>query len=303
MNVIVGIDGHPRRADAVALGADLARLDGGRLVIAHVYPWSRYAERLGNAYEVTVRVDAKELLNEATSHLEPGSFELRAIPDMSVPRALHRLAAEERAELIVVASTHHGPVGRTLLGATSDRIVQGSPVPVAIAPHGYTGHGPPARIGVAYDGSGEARHGLVWAARLARRLNAAVHVLEVHEPLNLVGAYPGAAYPYDELDRTMREDSQHTLETAVADLPHDVRPAGALLEGPVPQALADAAERLDLGLLVVGSRGYGPHSAVLLGSVAHGLSHVSPCPLVVLPRSAAGAEAEPGELSATTATG
>jgi nucleotide-binding universal stress UspA family protein len=39
-----------------------------------------------------------------------------------------------------------------------------------------------------------------------------------------------------------------------------------------------------MGLLVVGSCGYGPLRRVLLGSVAASLLHAAPCPVIVCPR-------------------
>jgi nucleotide-binding universal stress UspA family protein len=45
-----------------------------------------------------------------------------------------------------------------------------------------------------------------------------------------------------------------------------------------------ASERLDL--LVLGSRGYGPLGAVVLGSVSNALVRTANCPIVVVPRSA-----------------
>jgi nucleotide-binding universal stress UspA family protein len=38
--------------------------------------------------------------------------------------------------------------------------------------------------------------------------------------------------------------------------------------------------------LVLGSRGYGPFGAVVLGSVSNALVRTAHCPLVVVPRSA-----------------
>jgi nucleotide-binding universal stress UspA family protein len=55
-----------------------------------------------------------------------------------------------------------------------------------------------------------------------------------------------------------------------------------LLDGNAAGQLAQASERLDL--LVVGSRGYGPLGAVVLGSVSNALVRTARCPLVVLPR-------------------
>ena len=285
MNIIVGIDGRDQKTDALALGTDLARLGGGRLLVTYVYPWSPSSVRLGAAYARTLREDAEQLLRDATQDLDGVDAETRAVPDLSTPRALHHLAEEEHADLIVVGSPHRGPVGRTLLGSTGERVMHGSPVPVAIAPRGYAPSGTAKRIGVAYDGSPEARNALSWASKLAAGIGATVTVLEVYEPVPVVTGYPGAGYPYDELDRTMREESRRELDEAVASLPAEVEPSGVMLNVPVAHALAEAAN--DLDLLVMGSRGYGPQRAVMLGGVAHALSHTSPCPVIVLPRGAA----------------
>jgi nucleotide-binding universal stress UspA family protein len=59
---------------------------------------------------------------------------------------------------------------------------------------------------------------------------------------------------------------------------------GALLDGDAATQIAKASEHLDL--LVLGSRGYGPLGAVLLGSVSSALVRTARCPVVVIPRSA-----------------
>jgi nucleotide-binding universal stress UspA family protein len=63
-----------------------------------------------------------------------------------------------------------------------------------------------------------------------------------------------------------------------------------LLKGD-PQALL-ARESGQLDLLVVGSRGFGPLRAVLLGSVSSGLVRSAESPLVVVPRGS-DADSEP----------
>jgi nucleotide-binding universal stress UspA family protein len=58
---------------------------------------------------------------------------------------------------------------------------------------------------------------------------------------------------------------------------------GALLDGDSAGELAKASEHVDL--LVLGSRGYGPLGAVVLGSVSSTLVRAASCPVVVVPRS------------------
>jgi nucleotide-binding universal stress UspA family protein len=42
--------------------------------------------------------------------------------------------------------------------------------------------------------------------------------------------------------------------------------------------------------MVVGSRGYGPRAAVLLGGVTHTVIRKAHCPVIVLPRGSSGLE-------------
>ena len=48
-----------------------------------------------------------------------------------------------------------------------------------------------------------------------------------------------------------------------------------------------AAQGVELDLLVLGSRGYGPLRRTLLGGVARDVVTLAPCPVIVLPRSSA----------------
>lgn len=66
----------------------------------------------------------------------------------------------------------------------------------------------------------------------------------------------------------------------------DIDAGQKLLDGDAQQLLA--RESGDLDLLVVGSRGYGPRRAVLLGSVSSALVRSARSPLVVVPRAANG---------------
>jgi nucleotide-binding universal stress UspA family protein len=68
----------------------------------------------------------------------------------------------------------------------------------------------------------------------------------------------------------------------VAGLPQDVDAEAVTLEGEPEHRLAEATK--DLDLMITGSRGYGPHRAVLLGSVSGRLVRDASCPVIVLPR-------------------
>jgi nucleotide-binding universal stress UspA family protein len=75
------------------------------------------------------------------------------------------------------------------------------------------------------------------------------------------------------------------LDEALRSAPDDVRVEGTLVDGPPTESLAHIA-REDGGVLVLGSRGYGPLRRVLLGSVSTEPVRTTPCPVIVHPRPA-----------------
>ena len=75
---------------------------------------------------------------------------------------------------------------------------------------------------------------------------------------------------------------------------------GEVLEGdPVRELLFEAGQ---LGLLVCGSRSYGPVRRLLLGSTSSRLVREAPVPVLVLPRGAAAGEAVEDEASLAART-
>lgn len=283
MHVLVGVDASPQREDAVALGALLAETLDGDLHVAHVLPSAGDAMIYGTELAGALRTAGEELLDAATAAAgDAVPVHRDLLSDDSAPRALHALAAAVGADLIVLGSSERGRIGRALLGGTAERVAQAAPCALAVAPRGYAPSAAPRRIGIAFDGGTESRAALRWAADFAVTTGGELQVLTVAEPLN-TGLYPAA-------EVMLREDAQESLVTArrrvldaaVAEAPPQARARGVMLEGAPAKTLDAAAE--DLDLLVLGSRGYGPVGAVLLGSVSHALLGDAPCPVVVLPR-------------------
>ena len=92
------------------------------------------------------------------------------------------------------------------------------------------------------------------------------------------------------INDVLRRQRAEELARAVSALDSDIDATETLLDGDARELLA--RESGDLDVLVVGSRGYGPLRAVLLGSVSSALVRSAQSPLVVVPRGAEG-ESEP----------
>jgi nucleotide-binding universal stress UspA family protein len=277
--IIVGVDESPGSADAIALASELAGLTGAAVARVNVYPYELYAGRGANAeFEQWVRHDSQALLERARGRVDA---ELRTIANPSPAHGLQHLAETDDAGLIVVGSTHTGRAGRVLPGSTGERLLHGAPCPVAVAPKGYAerdGHSH-GIVGCGYDGTATASRALTAARRLADAAGARLRVIRAFTPLQFdtvgVAGTGGAAYN----DR-LRERAEDELHAATADSDAEA----VFSDGDAVTELVEQSKQLDL--LVIGSRGYGPLRAVLLGGVAGPLMRDAACPVIVLPRTA-----------------
>ena len=300
--VLVGYVPTEQGADARALGVELASACDAELLLTSIVS-AVWLEHIGLQTGPAVvrsgdRDRAALALEEATAGLvgRPGlpRVQRRLEASSSTARGLHDTAGLEDADVIVVGSSHHGPLGRVLLGSVAERLLSGAPCAVAVAPRGYAtrpsdGMG---AIAVAFDGSPESRLALLVAEQLALRLGARLVALMVIEPPT---AIPGQFVPLAGLEPVVFTEREEMLErheqAARAALDDAARALGdglsierQVLFGDPAEALLEAADA-DVDLLVLGSRAYGPVRRALLGSVSHAVVRHASCPVLVTPRT------------------
>jgi len=291
--IVVGVDGRQGGRDALTLAGRLALLDGGELIAVRALPFDYYVSRAGSPpYSSLAEQDARQELERA---LEEAALTatVRVLGDTSPARALHRVAEERHADLIVVGSTHHSAIGRVFAGDDAAGTIHGSPCPVAVAPRGLAGEEWPhvARIGVGYDAGPEARQALEFAARLASESDAALVVRSVvASPINAVDF---TAYETDWLDRS-KSVAEEQVAHAISDL--DLAATGDVAVGVPAEELVELSK--DVDLVVLGSRGWGPVRRTMAGSTATAVMRKAHAPVIVLPRGAA--TGQPGEGEVTT---
>jgi nucleotide-binding universal stress UspA family protein len=139
----------------------------------------------------------------------------------------------------------------------------------------------PTKILVATDGSRDAVSATRAAIDLSARTGSELHVVHAWE------AQPPYAHPsiavatdaalYEREAQNLLFEQLDRLEAA------GVEVAGAHLErGPAAEKIADLAESLGVGFIVLGSRGLGRVKRLLLGSVSEGVLRLAPCPVLVM---------------------
>ena len=285
--IAVGVEGSKRSADALALADLLAPLLDRSVLIAFVHSYGDVSGLLGEGdYQRLVRRVAEETFHDVREHLPSvGEREMRLVGDRSAAAGLHDLAERANASLLVVGSSHRSRLGRILPGGTAERLLSGAPAPVAVAPAGYAkGKAQVRTVGCAFDGSPESRHALEWAAGLARAASAKLRVIGVHEPLLSASVSIEGGLPVGSLNEVLRQEQKTEIEEAAAAHSSGLDVSAELLEGDAASVLAQVSPELDL--LVLGSRGYGPVRAVLVGSVSLALMRSAETPIVVTPRGA-----------------
>jgi nucleotide-binding universal stress UspA family protein len=145
-----------------------------------------------------------------------------------------------------------------------------------------------SRIVVGVDGSDASKDALRWAVDEAKLRGAsvdAVHAWQVPMLPPDVGAAlapAGAALEVTTLLPQVKEGAHRTVAEIVEEVVADdagveVRPLA--VEGPPATALIEAARGADL--LVVGSRGHGGFTGLLVGSVSMQAVQHAPCPVVI----------------------
>jgi nucleotide-binding universal stress UspA family protein len=189
-------------------------------------------------------------------------------------------------------------------GKTGERLLNGSPCPVAIAPEGFAAQaGSPRVIGVAYDGSESSETALVEAMAQAVEFDATLKLITVVPPLQLYWsgeAFAGGIAGGETIREQRHNGFRHMLEEAAERVPAEARAATVLLDGRPATVIADEAEK-GIHLLVMGSRSYGPIRRVMVGSTAIELMRLAPCPVLVIPRGAPAPSAEAAEAGTATA--
>jgi nucleotide-binding universal stress UspA family protein len=277
--IVVGVERSDRSRDALALARTLARTLHTRLILVAVHP--------GEVRSRAMAPEAETALEWVACPMGGVLAESRVVACNSVPRGLQQVAEAEFALAIVVGSSHRGPVGRIAPGSVGERLLHGAACPVAVAPRGYSGQAFAGiqRVGVGYTAGPEAGEALNAAVGLAARTGAALRLLSVVEPSQVVATLP-LGWGFGELEATKRDDLTRRIGQAIDDVAAPIDISGEVVDGYADDELARLSQ--DVDLLICGSRGQGRIGNVTLGNASTGLLRKSECPVLIVPRGAHG---------------
>lgn len=277
--VAVGIEDTEESRDALRFARQLADREEAELHVVSVhhdtvfYEGREQIEALRESYFARMVEFAREEIGEP--------FSFHEITEVSAPRGLTETAEKINAGILVIGSSHRGPIGRVLLGDAGARLASGAPCAVAVTPRGWADASPDRirKIGIGFEATPDAEAALTYGSELAGKLGASVLILgvipaKVHRGR---GGFSDLAY-WNLLKEEMEDNlAEATKRANVDEVESEIR-AGF----PVDE-LTRASN--DLDLLVLGSRSYGPVRRVLLGGTSVPVMRSSACPVVVVPRA------------------
>ena len=136
---------------------------------------------------------------------------------------------------------------------------------------------------VGVDGSGHSQRALEWAMKEAAIRHAPLAVLTVHEAV--AGYFGGVSVYSDDPERTeaVRQAVQAETDKTLAGLegPHPESVTVTAVHGFPVEEIIKAGR--DADMIVLGSRGAGGFTRLLMGSTAGQVVQHAPCPVLIIP--------------------
>ncbi|WP_246021275.1 universal stress protein [Arthrobacter echini] len=304
--IVVGVDGSDQSTCALLWAAAEAEERRTPLYVVTAYTVPVFAASSMDAGYATVdddviRDSARTVLDAALSHLEGRDLDVQ--PRIETGDAAGVLLdLSEQAELMVVGSRGRGGFVGRLLGSVSSALPAHAKCPTAIIPicsgarlghpelGADTGKGAPTAPGavepivvVGVDGSEQARMASLVAAEEARSRGLALRVICSVAPFSGSLSWVPAPVDREALHADLAVQLKAGQEWLKSHFP-DVDIQVNLVDGAPAEVLIEASATSEL--LVVGTRGRGGFTGMLLGSTSQGVLHHARGPVLVVPDKA-----------------
>ncbi|MBY0442607.1 MAG: universal stress protein [Mycobacteriaceae bacterium] len=282
--VLICVDGSPAAEAAIAWGAREAIMRKLPITLVHAVSPVIVGWPVGQLYADIPEwqnEQAQYVIDQAHKTLSTGLAE-SALPEIHteilyssvVPALIH---ASKDAWMVVVGSRGAGALGRLLLGSATTGLLHHAHCPVAVIrpAEGATGQSnAPVLLGV--DGSPAAEAATALAFDEASRRGVALTALHVWSD---VGVFPLAGMDWREREEQEREVLAERLAGWQEHYP-DVHVERRLHCDKPAQWLVKESEHAQL--VVVGNRGRGGFTGMLLGSVSSTVAQSATVPVIVV---------------------
>ena len=285
--VVVGIDGSDSALRAVRWAAGQARRRNAGLRLVHaVEVFTGYAPRVvdWHALQTAMQERGRLWLDKARDEARQVAPALHVDTDLVEVSPVVALARESvDAALVVLGSRGLGGFSGLVLGSTAVQLAGRARCPLVVirgehdGPVVTTG---PVVVGV--DGTEVGEDAIAFAFAEASARGAELVVVQAWSDLVLEAAYAAGGAAAFDLDR-LQQQSEKLLAERLAGWQEkypDVHITREVVRDRAARALLRHAT--DAQLLVVGTRGRGGFSGLLLGSTSQHMLHHAACPVAIV---------------------
>jgi nucleotide-binding universal stress UspA family protein len=226
------------------------------------------------------------LLEERVERVQRQAPGVRVSSDSSVGHAAKTLIdLSHDAEVVAMGARGRGPAKQALLGSVSAQVTAHAHCPVVVVRASSSNAPGQPRVVVGVDGSAYCQDAVGYAFEQASSRSVgltAVHAWE-EELVDGLAALAVSKQQHGAMVQERRAMLSEALAGWRSKYP-DVDVREHILRAPPTEALLDHARQAEL--LVVGSRGLGGFSSLLLGSVSRAVLARATCPVAVIRRRA-----------------
>lgn len=296
--VLVPLDGSETGERALPWAKAVAG-SGAQIVLMEVTPVASTIRSIGGQVIGTAetiqegyRQMAEQQLGDAVEKWFGKDDKVSTVIAMGDPgEQILAVAADQKADLIVMSSHGRGAIGRFVSGSVADRIVRHAPLPVMIVgPEGDIASDIKiGRIIAPVEDTDLSRAALPVAGAIAKLTGAPVVVINVMVPTNdITAVYPGmvGTIPASAIDDTIEqrtEMARSIVGNAVASLKNDgVDASGEIYQGGAANSIMSVLQPGDV--IVLSSHARSGLARWVIGSTSMKLIRNGQAPVVVVTR-------------------
>jgi len=290
MKLVVAYLATPGGADAMALGARLARTLDAEIEACIVLPADRALPTLTGArdYEAKLGEQAEKWLAEALASVPDDLTAHSHVSfDDSFADGLIRETARLEADLIVVGGSGGGLAGSYSLGSVVNELLHSAPVPVVVAPRGAR-DSKIDRVREVTCAIGQRQGADLLLEKAVRFSKAAGTPLRLVSLVALDPVFGQLRGDEEAIRERAMAHAQQVLETAKSSLPEGFPVASTIVEGETVEEAVRKLQWHDGDLIMVGSSRLSAPRRLFLGSTAAKMLRVLDVPMMVVPRDQLG---------------
>ncbi|WP_410790603.1 universal stress protein [Kribbella sp. C-35] len=283
--VMVGVDGSVSAQAALAWAVAEASYRRCPLHIVHAFTWPMIADPFGlSLTEPTndgLRAAAGWILAEAKNQARQAAADISVTAELFAAAAAPTLLSQAQgAQLVVVGSRGLGGFRGLLTGSVSSTVAAHAPCPVIVVHPHRDGTAfpvsPTGRVVVGVDGSDVSAAAIRFAFQEAARRRVGITAVHAAAPTRQHPSLRVPAEIVEQVDRQLFAEAMDSKRVLIPGIDVETK----LVHSHPVQALLDEADGAEL--VVVGSRGRGGFTGMLLGSVSQAVLHHAACPVAVV---------------------